>query len=296
LRTASCDGETPALQGWASSPGTILVAEDFAINRQLLQAQLKRLGLTAQGVADGREAVEAFSRDAFALVLMDCRMPVMDGLEATRAIRRLEAERGLKRTPIIATTAGATPEERERCLNAGMDDYLSKPVRLADLARVLPRWLPGGATYAAAGRGEGRPRSAVKGVSLPGLTAVDAGRLAGFLATIDEDLPFLCRLMTAFLEDMPGKMGSLRRALQEGDTEAMAVQAHGMKSSSSILGAVSFADLCGKLEGLVGAASVEGAEEVLAQIEEEYRRVAKDFQSVLAALSFPGQEGSGPSP
>ena len=121
----------------------LLLAEDNAVNSMLVIGQLKRLGFAATVVVNGREAVAAVQRETFDIVFMDCQMPEMDGLDATRAIRRLPSD--LKRSvPIVAMTANAQAEDKEACLAAGMDDYISKPAGLADVRKALARWLPDG--------------------------------------------------------------------------------------------------------------------------------------------------------
>lgn len=117
----------------------LLVAEDNATNQMLAVAMLDRLGYDADAVADGAAALEALSRMVYAAVLMDCRMPRMDGFEATRELRAREG--GARRTPIIAMTADAMPGDRERCLQAGMDEYLPKPIDMGMLAETLRRRL-----------------------------------------------------------------------------------------------------------------------------------------------------------
>jgi signal transduction histidine kinase/ActR/RegA family two-component response regulator len=121
-------------------PARVLVAEDNSVNQMVASAMLKRLGVQAEVVDNGLEAVAAMESGLYDLVLMDCRMPVMDGYEACRAIRSRET--GSRHTPIIAMTASAIQGDRELCLAVGMDDYLAKPVRLQELSAMLRRWLP----------------------------------------------------------------------------------------------------------------------------------------------------------
>jgi signal transduction histidine kinase/CheY-like chemotaxis protein/HPt (histidine-containing phosphotransfer) domain-containing protein len=282
VRDESSFPEPPLVPKWKASPGTILVAEDLAINQKLLHAQLTKLGLAAEVVRNGREAVEAFSRAPYALILMDCRMPVMDGFEATRAIRHLEVLRG-QRTPIIATTAGAMPGEREKCLSAGMDDYLSKPIRMKDLQRVLARWLPV-PDLPPEEKQETPLQQQKEFVAFNGLPVVDAGRLKEFLNTIDGDVQFLCHLIQAFMRDVPEKLRSLQEALREGDTKTVRLQSHGMKSSGSLLGATFFANLCRELEMLAATGTTDGADKLVSQIEAEHERVMKDFEVILKSL------------
>jgi CheY-like chemotaxis protein len=116
----------------------VLLAEDNLVNQTLGLRMLERLGCSVDVVSNGREAVAAVARAEYALVFMDCQMPEMDGFEATAAIR--QAETGVRRVPIIALTASAMQGDREACLAAGMDDYLSKPLGLRDLERMLRRW------------------------------------------------------------------------------------------------------------------------------------------------------------
>jgi PAS domain S-box-containing protein len=118
----------------------ILLVEDNEVNRQVTLRQLQKLGYAAKFATDGREALERASREDFDLILMDCQMPVMDGLEATRALRRLESRTG-KHVPIVAMTANALERDRDECFGAGMDGYLTKPVSLTDLRATLERWL-----------------------------------------------------------------------------------------------------------------------------------------------------------
>ncbi len=123
--------------------GRVLVAEDVLPNRRVVESMLKRLGLRVALAQDGQAALEFNGRESFDLILMDCQMPVLDGYAATRGIREQE-QAGGRHTPIIALTADATAEGRQKCLQAGMDDYLSKPIELKELHTALTRWLPRG--------------------------------------------------------------------------------------------------------------------------------------------------------
>lgn len=263
---------------WKKKPGNILVAEDYTINQKLILAQLKRLGLTADIVSNGREAIEAFSGTNYAMVLMDCQMPVMDGFEAVRTIRNLEAENG-GRTPIIAVTAGAMTGDREKCLSAGMDDCLSKPFRLDELQKVLSRWLPDWDVPME--EVVTSPALEPKVLEFSKLTVIDTAKLKEFLQMINGDIDFLIHLIGAFLRDIPLKLGSLQKALKLGDTSTACLHAHGMKSSGSILGATFFSDLCKELEMLVSTGTIEGTEELVLRIEAEYIRVEEDLKSIL---------------
>lgn len=131
--------ETPEMK--ADRPLRVLLAEDNPVNRKIAVAMLERIGCSVDVVGDGEAAVNQIRTASYDLVLMDCQMPVLDGFDATRAIREQERETGAGRIPIIALTASALTGDREACLAAGMDDYIAKPFRLEHLQRVVNTWV-----------------------------------------------------------------------------------------------------------------------------------------------------------
>jgi signal transduction histidine kinase/CheY-like chemotaxis protein len=235
----------------------LLVAEDNTVNQKVAVRMLERLGYQADVVANGLEVLEALDRISYPLVLMDCQMPEMDGYAATAAIRA--RERAGSRTPIIAMTAGALRGDRERCLAAGMDDYIAKPVRPEELGSVLARWLPRRAAEPASGLATA-PTSE---------EAVDRSVLARLGdPTQGGDPAFLAELVAAFLDETPRQLAALRRAAAAGDGDTVARMSHTLRGSSASLGAVGLRALCERLEALGKAGTLDGAEELAARLDE----------------------------
>jgi CheY-like chemotaxis protein len=194
----------------------VLVAEDNATNQTLVEALLTQRGCTVVLVPDGQQAVEKASAERFDVILMDVQMPVMNGLEATHAIRRQEAGTG-RRTPIVALTAHAMAGDREQCLAAGMDAYVVKPLREADLFAAIDALSDGAA-------GAGAPGAAP--LRQPG--AIDADAL---LASFGGNRALLGRVIGVFLTDSQLLLARLRAARQAGDTDDLAKAAHALKGS-----------------------------------------------------------------
>ena len=257
--TASQDpGDAPAAdrdRGRAATEGLrLLVAEDNAVNRQLALALLAKLGQQADVVENGREAVEAVEREAYDVVLMDVQMPELDGLEATRQIRERLGSDGPR---IIAMTANAMEGDREECLAAGMDDYLSKPIRPEELERALALSRP--------------PRAD---------PTLDRGTLDQLVASLgggDEGREAVAELIQAFLDDGAAQMATLRAAIERGDAEEAHRAAHTLKSNGATFGAQSFSELCRELETLGREGQLEGAGPLLSRAEEEWERVRDDL-------------------
>ena len=250
----------------------VLVADDSAANRKLLAGFLAKLGYDADVVGDGVEAVVAARRGGYDAVLLDWQMPKMDGLAAARAIRVQEVARGA-RTPIIAVTASAMPGDREKCLAAGMDDYLAKPIQLYELDSVLGRWLGAfaapGAAVTPATVAPAVPPAAVVVAQPPEL--VDARALAALRVPTGAGALLLDELIDLYLAEAPRSLAGIAAAFHGGDTERLARQAHQLKGSSANLAAHAVRALCESLEARAQTGSTAGLAEVLAAL-----RVALD--------------------
>jgi PAS domain S-box-containing protein len=206
----------------AGSDAPLLLVEDNEVNRLVAQGLLAGLGFThVETASHGREAVLACERTAFVLVLMDCQMPEMDGFEATAALRAAG-----HRMPIVALTAHAIAGDRERCLEAGMDDYLAKPIEPRLLGEKLRKWLGGREPGAAPDYDPATP----------------GDRFVG-------NLPLFARARALFLDGAPGDLQAIARSAQAGDAEAARRIAHRLKGSAGTVGAMQLAQLCGCIGG-----------------------------------------------
>jgi CheY-like chemotaxis protein/HPt (histidine-containing phosphotransfer) domain-containing protein len=229
---------------------------------------------------NGKEALKAFSENRYDLILMDCEMPEMDGYEATRSIREEQrlTQPGHPHVPIIALTANAFKEDRERCLAAGMDDYLSKPFTQGQLAEALERWLnKKPATQEGGHRAEdsgGRASSDAEAHR----SSVDRKALDAIRALQRQGKPdLLAKVINVYLEDSLRLVEGLRQAVSQGDAENVRRRAHSLKSSSANVGAVRLSALCKDLEKANPVYSAEQIDRMVTRIEEEYTSVREDL-------------------
>ena len=248
----------------------ILLAEDNAVNQTLALRLLEKVGHQMELVADGGLAVERLERDGIDLVLMDVQMPTMDGLEATRRIRLREAETGREPVPIVAMTAHALKGDRERCLEAGMDDYVSKPLRPADLFDAIFR-------VCGVAPGELSPQPPAE-VPQPAEEPEVFDRAAA-LDLMEGDEELLDELVALFLEEVPPRLQELHAALTAAETNKLERIAHGIKGAASNLGAEAIRAAALALEQIGGAADLTAAPAALTRLEEELARL----RVVLAA-------------
>ena len=252
----------------------ILVAEDNAVNQKLVDRLLTKQGHTPVLVRDGAEAVSALDSQSFDLVLMDVQMPNMDGFEATAAIRKAEVATGIH-VPIIAMTANAMKGDRERCLEAGMDAYLSKPLRARQLFEAVEEF------YGSQADGQ---------ASLPPLDQQVVGQAfdeAAALECVGGDAEILTTIAKIFVEESPKRLDDIRDAVRAGDSRSLERAAHTLKGSVAIFGATAASEAARRLEAMGRSRDLMHAEGAYATLEEEIRRV----NSVLVA---PGDKHAPP--
>ena len=258
-----------------------LLAEDNPVNVEVASAMLRGLGMEVACAANGEEALAAVRAGDYDLVLMDCMMPVMDGMAATAEIRRLEQQRGRARAmPIVAITANALQGDRERCLAAGMDDYISKPFSQQALADTLGRWITLPRAAPAGQRSASAPAGCAMEFAPAAINQLALSAIRGL--SPDQGEALLQRVLTAFLQDTPRQLAALRGATAASDAGAMRKAAHSLKSSSANVGADTLARLFREMEHMARAEQSEGADDLLAQLEREFQSVRQSLSLILA--------------
>jgi PAS domain S-box-containing protein len=259
---------TPVLRG-----GRVLVAEDNVVNQRVVTGMLTALGYSVDLAVDGHEAVELAERREYDLVMMDCQMPRMDGFTAARAIRASGAA-----MPIVALTASVLEDNRERCLAAGMNDFLAKPLRRDQLAAVLTQWAGSGGESEVPARG---PAEAGEPAGDPGDDVLHPGLLEEVVELGPE---FLGNLVARFTETAPGRIDALEAAVLCGDREELVRIAHSLRGSSGTLAALGLSALLARAEEVAEGGGAVSAE-LLAEIRHEHDRVRAALVVVVSASS-----------
>lgn len=255
----------------------VLLAEDNIVNQKVAVRMLEKLGCRVDTVANGREAVAALNSASYAMVFMDCQMPEMDGYEATAIIRHCEQITGAH-VPIIAMTANAMPGDRESCLQAGMDAYVSKPVTTEELAEILRQWTRPASTTGLSADAAVSPRLAPtrprSSSALDTQTFIALRELCG-----PENSAFLENLVKAFFRDAGAHITAMRTALVANDAGGVARTAHTLKSSSANVGALGMAELCRSLEMLARTNMLSDVPPLVEQLAHEFDRVKQSLQN-----------------
>ncbi|HDS1828949.1 ATP-binding protein [Stenotrophomonas sp. S4] len=290
---ASADNEQPA----ATLPPLhlrVLLVEDNTVNRMVAEQLLRVFQCEVRNAADGEQALAALREGDVDIVLMDCQMPVLDGYAATRRWRAEEAETGRARLPIIAMTANAMAGDRERCLQAGMDDYLSKPIARATLHALLQRWVQRSRDVAASRLLDGdtpvarRVLPAEQGSALPG----DDSRVGAMpKPVLDRDVldelhavigDAATQIVAVFLEDAPVMVQQLQLAAQNGDEPRLQAVAHSLKSSSANVGALSLSAIAQRIEHEARSGSLQRPAVAVALLVAEFARARVALTGYLA--------------
>jgi PAS domain S-box-containing protein len=251
----------------------ILLAEDNAVNRKLAMRLLEKRGHSVAVATNGREALEQMEASSFDLVLMDVQMPEMDGLEATRRLRA--GERGSdKRQAVVAMTALVMKGDRERCIAAGMDGYMSKPIRPQELDEILEKYA---GTAGAAASGAGAASAADAGAGASGASCV---RTEELLERIGGDRAFLAELLELFRADSPGQIARAREAAARGDAAGLQHVAHSLKGALKNLAAGTASRLAEEIEAMGQRGETTGVEGRLAALEREVARVVTTLEAM----------------
>ena len=262
--------EPPAAAVLPRLSARVLVAEDNPVNQKVILALLEKLGCRADLASNGSEAVEMLDRFRYDVVLMDCEMPEMDGFQATAEIRRRERDgAGWRRVPIVALTAYAMAGDRERCLAAGMDEYLSKPVRERELATTL-------ASVAGS-----QPTTAPAAAAPSGEPACDE---AGLLAHVGGDSQLAREIVQIYLSNAPGWLDGIRQAVTAADAAGLAHMAHRLNGALSNLAAPAATDAARDLETAGRSGDLSDASEGLRRLETELARLQDALRALHARL------------
>jgi len=255
------------------SRSRILVVEDNPINQSVTLTALNRFGFRSDAVADGREAIKALADNPYDLVLMDCQMPEMDGYEATRRIRRGEAGIGNADIPIIAMTANALKGDRDKCLEAGMDDYLSKPVQIKALEEVLE--------YRLQKRKDSR-QSAAEDLPVDSVPEARGDRPVFdeevFREQVPGDSSFIRLLLSRFIEDLPKQVDRLENSILEGDIQKIQLQAHTIKGASATVAAEMLRDSAERMERAAMKEDMELVRKIIPELRTDYQNLKETLE------------------
>jgi two-component system sensor histidine kinase/response regulator len=248
----------------------ILVAEDNIINQKVIISTLKKLGYNADAVANGKEAVKTLEMIPYDIVLMDCQMPEMDGYEATGEIRKRSSKVLNHKVPIIAITANAMRSDREKCLQAGMDDYLSKPVYPKELSDMLEKWI--GTQDASQ-----QKKAAVRDI-VPEQNVFDK---AGLLDRLMGDEELAQEILGEFLEDVPRKFVALKQALDNGDAPSVQLQAHTIKGESANVGGEVLRQTAFEIEKAGKAGDLATVKARMTELEAQFDRLKEAMHRMM---------------
>jgi two-component system, sensor histidine kinase and response regulator len=250
----------------------VLLAEDNSVNQTLAIRLLEKRGHQVVLAVNGREALDALERETFDLVLMDVQMPVLDGLSAIRTVRKQEAEGG-GHMPIIALTAHAMKGDRERCLAAGADDYLTKPIRTPDLLAAIDRI------------GDAKETTQAVAAPIPEVPASPPIDITAALERLEGDRDLLEELAQLFKDECPRTLEEIRGAIEAGDAPLLMRHAHTLKGSSASLSAIPLSQASAELEKIARAGDLADARSLFENVMKEARHLMLEIDSILGKVA-----------
>ena len=259
----------------------VLVVEDNATNQLVAKGMLEKFGIRVDLAGDGGEALSALEQLPYDLVFMDCQMPVMDGYQATGGIRDSQSKVRNRAIPVIAMTANAMQGDRDRCIEAGMDDYIAKPVDPTKLCQALERWLPAnperpGEGDAAGGNGCSAPQSGLKSNG-----AQPVFDYAGMRERLMGDEELMRTVAEAFLGDVPEQVEQLGAQAAAGDVEQVRAQAHRIKGAAANVGGMALTEIAGELENAGKVGDMGAIRQGLPELEQRFAQLKAAMEERL---------------
>jgi CheY-like chemotaxis protein len=285
-KISSAPQDSDALQREILSFGLkVLLVEDIPINMQVARHMLKGLGCEVIEATNGREGLDKISLHEPDVVLMDCQMPVMDGYTATRERREYETQHGLERLPIVALTANALAEDRQKCLDAGMDDFVSKPFRKEDLINVLERSV-GGAEAVIVDQVQAETVTPANDEGAGPGPVIDKSALDQ-IADLDPDGSgqLLGSIIDSYLDNAEELVAELGDAIDRSDIEIATRAAHSLKSAAANVGAISFSALCADMERHGRAGDIAAMAAVVDQAKQEHEIAARELANYKTEIA-----------
>lgn len=287
LQTSSSDSAASLIAPAETPAHTILnahllLAEDNPVNQEVALGMLRKFGCAVDIAHNGLEALEAVQQGSFDLVLMDCMMPEMDGYKATTEIRHLQNMGKISYFPIIALTANAVEGDREKCLAAGMNDYLTKPIKTKDLLHMLQTWLPHSPQKTSTTMSENKPTndSTIDPEALAAIRSLEA----------DYGNELLRQVIKTYLDNASKLMDALEQAWHAGDVKAIRMASHTLKSSSSQVGAHGLAELCRTVENEARDQKYDTSGLALTAIQQQFTQTCAVLKTYLD--SSPANSGT----
>lgn len=251
----------------------VLIVEDNIVSIRIIKAMLQKIGITSDSVTNGKQAIASWKEKKFDLILMDCQMPIMDGYRATAEIRSIEKQQSIKAIPIIAFTAGEIQSERQECFDAGMNDFLAKPIDFDALKTIIQKWL------------QTKDNTDKNDIQLHVTTSnnqsnpiIDEVKMIQLRELLGAGLK---ELLNLFITTNLEKLKQLQQASDEMDVNQLLRLAHGLKGSSGNIGALYIMQLSEKIEQLIKLGELDGIEQIISELVIAFTKTREELSSIV---------------